>query len=73
MKKSEIKNNEIIECYNKKKSSDKEYLKEMQNYLDRIESIENEELKNTLIYKMHRLEKIIERIFSEVLIEKMEK
>lgn len=53
---------EISEYFEFEKYNNKEYLFELQNFLDKLDNVENEELRLELIYKMHRLENIISEI-----------
>ncbi len=41
------------------KRKDKLYLKELQVFLDKVESIKDEELKSQILYQMHRCEERI--------------
>ena len=48
--------------FEREKYSDKEYLFELQNFLDRLDNIEDEDLKLELIYKLHKIDNIISKI-----------
>lgn len=53
--------------FEKEKYSDKEYLFALQNFLDRLDNIEDEELKLELIYKLHKIDNIISKISVNVI------
>ena len=57
----------IMECFENEKYTNKEYLFELQNFLDRLDNLENENLKKELIYKMHKMESIISRIAIDII------
>lgn len=44
------------------KSKSKEYLRELQIFLDKADNIENEDLKNEIIYQMLKCDKILTKI-----------
>lgn len=48
--------------FEKEKYSDREYLFELQNFLDRLDNIEDEDLKLELIHKLHKIDNIISKI-----------
>lgn len=48
--------------FEREKYSDKEYLFELQNFLDRLDNVEDEDLKLELIYKLHKIDNIISKI-----------
>lgn len=57
--------NKHIEQFPKWKSKNKEYMKELQLFLDKAENIENEELKNDIICQMIKCDKILTKIAQE--------
>lgn len=57
----------IIECFENEKYTNKEYLFELQNFLDRLDNLENENLKKDLIYKMHKMDSIISKIAIDII------
>lgn len=69
--KEEIKNEtDLKDYFEKEKYSNKEYLTELQNFLDRLDNIKDENLKLELIGKVHRLESIVCKIAVNILKEK---
>ena len=53
------------EFLNKKKQNSKTYLFEMQKFIDLVNNIEDEDLKNKIIFQMLKLEKEIILLFEE--------
>lgn len=47
------------------KVKNKEYLKELQIFLDKVDNIENEELKKDIIYQMLKCDKVLTKIAQE--------
>lgn len=52
---------------NELKKSDKLYIKELQIFLDKVDSIEDDELKSQILYQMHRCEERIISICKELI------
>lgn len=48
--------------FEREKYSNKEYLFELQNFLDRLDNVEDEDLKLELIHKLHKIDNIISKI-----------
>ncbi len=48
------------------KEENKRYLLEMQKFLDRVDNIEDEKLKESIIYQMLRCDKILTEISEEM-------
>lgn len=48
--------------FEREKYADKEYLFAIQNFLDRLDNIEDEDLKLELIHKLHKIDNIISNI-----------
>lgn len=57
--------NEVIEQTPEWKSKSKEYLKELEIFLDKADNIENEDLKNDIIYQMLKCDKVLTKIAGE--------
>lgn len=49
------------------KMKNKEYLLELQRFLDKADNIENEELKNDIISQMLKCDKVLTRIAQEII------
>lgn len=49
------------------KKKDKLYLKELQLFFDKVDNIQDEELKNQILYQMHRCEQQIIQMCKKVL------
>lgn len=49
------------------KKKDKLYLKELQVFLDKVDSIKDEELKSQILYQMHRCEERIVLMCKELI------
>lgn len=49
------------------KRKDKLYLKELQVFLDKVDSIKDEELKSQILYQMHRCEERIVLMCKELI------
>ena len=49
------------------KKKDKLYLRELQLFFDKVDNIQDEELKLQILYQMHRCEKRIEQICEELI------
>lgn len=54
--------NKVIEQIPEWKSKSKEYLKELQIFLDKADNIENEDLKNDIVYQMLKCDKVLTKI-----------
>lgn len=52
------------------KMKNKEYLLELQRFLDKADNIENEELKHDIISQMLKCDKVLTRIAQEIIEEK---
>ena len=53
--------------FEREKYSDKEYLFELQNFLDRLDNVKDEDLKLELIYKLHKIDNIISKILVNII------
>lgn len=49
------------------KMKNKEYLLELQRFLDKADNIENEELKNDIISQMLKCDKVLTKIAQEII------
>lgn len=58
------KNNQIGE-FPEWKSKNKEYLRELQVFFDKADNIENEDLRNDIIYQMLKCDKVLTKIAQE--------
>ncbi len=57
--------NKQIEQYPEWKVKSKEYKKELQAFLDKVDNIKNEELKNDIICQMLKCDKVLTKIAQE--------
>lgn len=57
--------NEEINNFIDWKMRNKEYLVELQRFLDKVENIENEELKNDIIKQMLKCDRVLTKIAQE--------
>lgn len=51
------------------KYENKQYLVELERFLDKVDNIENEKLKEDIIYQMHKCDDILTKICEKELLE----
>ena len=59
--------NKRINNFQDWKMKNKEYLLELQRFLDKADNIENEELKNDIISQMLKCDKVLTKIAQEII------
>lgn len=57
--------NKNINSFSDWKMKNKEYLVELQRFLDKVDNVENEELKNDIIQQMLKCDRVITKIAQE--------
>ncbi len=70
MKQKEDRRKELDDCFKHEKYNNKEYLLELEKFLDRIDNVSDENLKLEIIGKVHRIENVVSNIAVDIL-EKM--